>query len=520
MTGLVQLMQLVRVVGVEVGWWLSAGFGLLRRRPGRALLWSVVAVVSVLWHVWWLMGLLVVPVVGFGLWARIGPVSFQRRVAGPWWRWGHARWLRKRWAPVMEACGLARRVPGTSGEVGRQSPPLRRLSWVDGQLIATPGLLVGQTIDDYEAAADRLRVSLDANRVRVIANPSLTGCQIVWSFGDPLARPFNAVVPVPTSSFVVAAASVVSRGSSLDAVTLGRTEDGGAWRLPVGISTLVAGSSGSGKASLIWGLVFGLAPHIRSGLVQVHGVDLKGGMEFAMGRALFTRYAQQAEQAVVMLEDAAVAMQARAGRLAGVVRQHTPSLAEPLVVVLVDELAALIAYLPDRDLTKRAEAALSLLLSQGRAVGFFVFAFLQDPRKETVKMRHLFGQSLGLRLRDREEVAMVLGDGAVQAGAWCHKIPRSTPGVGFVLGEDGRPVRVRAGYVSDDMIRDCAARFPAARQHPINVPSEPARTSRSSTSRTSSRDGAGSGSAQSRAPRAARSSRSRSAASESAEAQP
>ena len=494
----------LRLVAHEVGWWLSAGFGLLRHHPGRTLLWSVLAIASVAWEWWWLTAALLAPLVGFGLWAWIGPVSFQTRIADPWWRWGHARWLRKRWAPVMEACGLARRVPGTAGEVGRQSPPLRRLRWVDGQLIATPGLLVGQTIDDYEAAADRLRVSLDANRVRVIANASLTGCQLVWSFGDPLARRFDAIIPVP--SLAVSEMSAVS----LDVVTLGRTEDGGVWRLPIGISTLVAGSSGSGKASLIWGLVFGLAPHLRTGLVQVHGVDLKGGMEFAMGRALFTRYAQQADAAVVMLEDAAAAMQARAGRLAGVVRQHTPSLAEPLVVVLVDELAALIAYLPDRDLTKRAEAALSLLLSQGRAVGFFVFAFLQDPRKETVKMRHLFGQSLGLRLRDREEVAMVLGDGAVQAGAWCHKIPRSTPGVGFVLGEDGRPVRVRAGYVSDDMIRDCAARFPAARQHPITVPaSEAPRAPRSSSSRASSPDEAGSGSPRSRSPRASRSAEAR-----------
>lgn len=67
---------------------------------------------------------------------------------------------------------------------------------------------------------------------------------------------------------------------------------------------------GEGVADL--GAGVGLASHIRTGLVQVHGVDLKGGMEFVMGRALFTRYAQQADQAVVMLEDAAAAMQARA----------------------------------------------------------------------------------------------------------------------------------------------------------------------------------------------------------------
>src|SRR5215213_9387780 len=102
-------------------------------------------------------------------------------------------------------------------------------------------------------------------------------------------------------------------------------------------------------------------------------------------------------------------------------------------------------------------------------------------------MRHLFPQSFGLRLRDREEVAMVLSDGAVAAGALCHKISRSTPGVGYVLGEDNRPVRVRAGYVSDQMIRDCAARFPAASPRPVIVPEDGDDTGRRSrTSRASS----------------------------------
>ncbi len=344
--------------------------------------------------------------------------------------------------------------------VDRVSIPGRgRIRWVDGQLVAVPRLLIGQTVEDVEAVADRLRVALGARRCRIDADPSMTGCSIVWGFTDPLATAFDATVP-PAGAGVPA----------LSRLRLGRTEDGGPWRLPLGLSTLVAGSSGSGKASLIWGLMFALAPAIKTGLVQVHGVDLKGGMELSMGRALFTRYAQTALHAVILLEDAATQLQARAARLAGHTRQHTPSIAEPLIVVLVDELAALIAYLPDRDLTRRAEAALNIVLSQGRAVGYVMFAFLQDPRKETVRMRHLFTQSLGLRLRDREEVAMVLGDGAVHAGALCHKISRDTPGVGYVLGEDNRPVRVRAGYVSDDMIRSCAQRFRAPHQIPIVVP--------------------------------------------------
>jgi S-DNA-T family DNA segregation ATPase FtsK/SpoIIIE len=97
-------------------------------------------------------------------------------------------------------------------------------------------------------------------------------------------------------------------------------------------------------------------------------------------------------------------------------------------------------------------------------------------------MRHLFTQAVGLRLRDRDEVAMVLGDGAANAGALCHKIPHTTPGVGFVLDEDNRPVRVRAGYVSDQMIRTAADRFPASRQIPVDVTEvEPAQSRPRST---------------------------------------
>lgn len=456
-------MIVFHVIGMvfrEIWWWLS---GLIRLIVHHlAFFFLFMALVGVVWirDARPVLALVIVPIVGMALWARIGPVSYQRQVSDRLWRQRTGRWMRKTWPTLMDTCGLSRRVPATPKSSGMQVPGLKGLGWSDGQLVASPVLLTGQTVDDVEGAAERLRVSVQARRVRIVPNPALTGCQIVWTFGDPLAAPFDASVP-----------ALDAEVAGLDAVALGRTEDGDVWWLTLGVSTLVAGTSGSGKASLIWGLVFGVAPAIRSGLVQVHGIDLKGGMEFTMGQGLFTRYAQTPERAVVLLEDTVTAMQTRAAKVAGHTRQVKPSLEHPMVLVLVDELAALVGYLPDRDLLKRAEAALSLLCSQGRAVGFFVFGFLQDPRKETVKMRHLFPQTLGLRLKERDEVAMVLGEGAIAAGAACHKIPRSTPGVGYVINdEDGHPVKVRAGYVSDDMIRSCAERFPAAEQQPIMIP--------------------------------------------------
>lgn len=262
-------------------------------------------------------------------------------------------------------------------------------------------------------------------------------------------------------------------------VTMGKTASGAWWALRLGPHTLVAGSSGSGKASLVWGLLLGLAEPIHSGLVEVWGVDRKGGMELALGRALLTRFATEAERSVILLEEAVTAMQARAGELAGRTRQHVASLESPTIVILIDELAALTAYETDRDLLRRANAALATLASQGRAVGFVVFACLQDPRKETLPARGLFTQTVGLRLRDRVETAMVLGDGAVAAGALCHDISPDTPGVGYVLPDDGRPPeRVRAALITDDVIREIAARFAAPRQIPVVVPAPPAQEKR------------------------------------------
>lgn len=209
-----------------------------------------------------------------------------------------------------------------------------------------------------------------------------------------------------------------------------------------------------------------------------------------MGRALLTRFADDAPLAVVLLEDAVATMQARARELAGHTRQHVASADSPLVIILIDELAALTAYETDRDLVRRANAALATLASQGRAVGFVVFACLQDPRKETLPARGLFTQTIGLRLRDRIETAMVLGDGAVEGGARCHEISPATPGVAYVVPEDGtQPMRVRAAHAPDEQIRDAALSYFAPTQIPIVIPKaprEPKRAPRTRQSRRSS----------------------------------
>lgn len=119
----------------------------------------------------------------------------------------------------------------------------------------------------------------------------------------------------------------------------------------------------------MWMLLLNLAPAIKAGLVQVHGIDLKGGVEQAMGLRLFTRHATTLDAAVVLMEDAVTAMLARSAKIAGHARSHTPTPAEPLVIVVIDELAMLTSYSTDRDLLRRVDTALRSLLALGRAPG-------------------------------------------------------------------------------------------------------------------------------------------------------
>jgi DNA segregation ATPase FtsK/SpoIIIE, S-DNA-T family len=164
---------------------------------------------------------------------------------------------------------------------------------------------------------------------------------------------------------------------------------------------------------------------------------------------------------VGLLEAAVAEMHDRAERFGGRTRTFTLSAEVPFLVVLVDELAFLTAYQPERDLRRRAEAAIATLTSQGRSVGVCVVGALQDPRKDVISLRNLFSTRIALRLDESDQVDMVLGDGARDCGALADQIspdPWTGAGVGYVrLEASPDPVRVRAAYVTDDDINAMVA---------------------------------------------------------------
>jgi S-DNA-T family DNA segregation ATPase FtsK/SpoIIIE len=363
----------------------------------------------------------------------------------------YLRWLRyeRRWTQVCALHGL------TAKHGDREYVPVLHGIGIGAHAdVLDISIVTGQSIHDWQKQTAALAAAWQAERVTITATAP-GRLHITIMRGDPLAEPI--ALPMPKLTTPV----------ELSAVLTGVTESHRPWRLPVlGHHILVAGATGAGKGSVLWSIIARLAPQVRTGRVRLCVVDPKGGMELGAGAPMFTAFTHDAaEQTVELLRRLVAVMQQRADRLRGVSRLHTPTPTDPLFVVVIDEIAALTAYVTDRKIRIEIEQLLGLLLSQGRAVGISVIAAVQDPAKETLPVRQLFTVRIGLRLTEATQTAMVLGHSARDAGAVCEEIDDLTPGVGYVM-IDGtaQPTRVRAFHVTDDDIARLARTFRAPRR--------------------------------------------------------
>jgi S-DNA-T family DNA segregation ATPase FtsK/SpoIIIE len=356
------------------------------RHPGTvAALLTMALVVAVAGF----LGLVILTVAagaGLVLWSRRWPSSFRLHVVSRW----RGFWLyRRSWQPAMVTCGLALTVGDRE-----YLPQLRRVVSTPCEDRLLVELMSGQAPEDFEARTSQLAHTFEALRCRVVVDrPGRIWLEFTQR--DPLGTVVESLDPDPLPD--------------LQALAIGRRADGQPWLLRLlGMHLLVAGATGAGKGSVLWSLIRALGPAVREGQVQLWAVDPKGGMELSPGAGLFARFAYgDPADMVELLEDAVVFMRTRAERLRQRgERVHIPTATDPLVVVVVDELAALTAYVGDRDLKKRAEAALQLLLSQGRAPGVLVVAALQDPGKDVLPFRDLFPARIALRLLESTQVDM------------------------------------------------------------------------------------------------------------------
>lgn len=435
------------------GRWVLRVLGVVLQRPGILVLFLLAAVLLVLLGPLGLLGSMLLAVLALTCWAKVHRASFSRFVGGPVRSsWRRTVVYRRGWQPAMVTCGLDVRV------VDKQYlPQLRRVRSSGNVDRVRVRMLPGQVLDDYAEQVERLAMTLGAVECRVRTTDKHGELELWFLVDDPLRELVPRFDPEESPDF--------------EGLPVALREDGGTYRLRLrGNHVLVVGATGAGKGSVLWSLVSSLHGALRAGSAQLWVLDPKGGMEFAAGAPLFDRYCYGDDGAAhplevrsyelafaTFLEAAVTVMRERQERLRGVTRLHEPSPEDPLIAVFVDELASLTAYVTDREAKARIKAALSLLLSQGRAVGVVVVAALQDPRKEVLPFRDLFPTRIALRLTEPEQVDMTLGEGSRRRGALCDRIPENLPGVGYVV-LDGvaEPIRVRFPFITDDHIRELA----------------------------------------------------------------
>ena len=156
---------------------------------------------------------------------------------GKWRRWHY----RRHWAAVMT---IGRLAPMYQGRL--LLPVLGKVTSTGYTDRLAVRLVSGQSAADFAARADNLAHGFGAVLCRVrTGRPGSVVLELVRR--DALAAIIPAL-PIPAVT-------------DLRALIVGRREDGTPWLVRLhGTHLLLAGSTGAGKASLLWGLIRALLP--------------------------------------------------------------------------------------------------------------------------------------------------------------------------------------------------------------------------------------------------------------------
>ncbi|CAG6393144.1 FtsK/SpoIIIE domain-containing protein [Actinacidiphila cocklensis] len=300
----------------------------------------------------------------------------------------------------------------------------------------------GQTIADVIAHVPAIESGLGTRpgAVRVEPDPAHAGRFLMRVLAD---DPHATAIPW--------------RGPS--AQTIGKPIDLGVYEdaTPVRVAflrrhALVGGIAGSGKSGVLNVIVGNLAACPD---VVLWGVDLKGGMELRPWASCLDRLATTPAEAATLLRDAVRVIEARARAMSesnARVREPTPQ--APALVIIIDEYAELAENAP------QAATAADSVARRGRAVAVTLLAATQRPTQQAMgkgAVRSQMDIRICLRVRERKDTDLVLGQGALAAGWLAHTL--DAPGK-FLVSAEGldQPRRARAYLVTDDDVRTTAAR--------------------------------------------------------------
>ena len=255
---------------------------------------------------------------------------------------------------------------------------------------------------------------------------------------DPHAQP----IPWPGPSIT----------SVIKPVEIGLSEDGH----PVCIvilrrNVLIGGIAGSGKSGILNIIIAALASCHD---VVLWGVDLKGGMELQPWAACFDRLATTPQETNELFKDAVGWLNRRAREKAEQgKRVLDPSSDDPALIIIVDEYA---------ELSEESHDCADSIARRGRAVAVNLIAATQRPTQTAMgkdtAVRSQMDVRICLRVRERRDVDLILGQGSFNSGWHAHQLTQ--PGTFLISDpEHTSPERNRAYLLTDQQIARYTAQY-------------------------------------------------------------
>jgi len=239
-------------------------------------------------------------------------------------------------------------------------------------------------------------------------------------------------------------------------IELGLFEDGQAAKvLLLRRNVLVGGIIDSGKSGIL-NVILGNLAACRD--VVIWGIDLKGGMELGPWESCLERLATTPHEAREIFQDAIRELNDRAKREAREgKRLWEPTAGEPALVIVVDEYAEL----PDE-----AQDYADSIARRGRAVAVNLIAATQRPTQKVMgsnTVRSQMDVRICLRVRERRDVDLILGQGSFNSGWHTHHF--SQAGLFLISAREHTvPQRARGYLVTDQHVTSHATAY--ARHRP------------------------------------------------------
>src|SRR3954447_4411890 len=312
----------------------------------------------------------------------------------------------------------------------------------------------GQSVADLEARGEHLAACLRARELRVLRDHrDAAQANVLVVRRDPFEGALPARWP----------AADLGELSLWESIPVGVDEQGDQVSVElVERNVLIGGEPGAGKSVAVSTVLAAgaLDPDARIWLLDGKLVELAAWAPVAERVA-----GPSGEEAIELLRAVRAEMEDRYRELlARGLRKVRRGDGLPLHLVVCDELAFYLTV-PEKAVKQEFAELLRDLVARGRAAGVIVCAATQKPGADVVPsaLRDLFGFRWAMRCTTPQASDTILGQGWASAGSDASTIPGAQRGVGYLLAEGERPVKLRGFYLDDDDVSAIAGRAAARR---------------------------------------------------------